>query len=147
MKIIACGGDGTVGWVLQGIDEFYKDKPDHPRPYVSIYPVGHSNDLSRALNWGGKYQDKPLKKILSDTVKADKTKFDRWDLNVSIPQDSEVDITYNSNYTDGEAKVSKKLPLAVMNNYISLGIDGQISLIFITPEKPILRSSNRERRI
>ena len=130
LKIIACGGDGTVGWVLQGIDEFYKDKPDQPRPYVSIIPLGTGNDLSRALNWGGKYQDKPLKKILNDTVKAEKTQFDRWNLTVAIPQDSQVDPTYNSNYTDGSVKISKKLPLDVMNNYVSLGIDGQISLDF-----------------
>ena len=143
LRIIACGGDGTVGWVLQGVDEFYKDS-SNPRPYVSIIPLGTGNDLSRALSWGGKYQDKPLKKILSDTAKADKTKFDRWNLTVSIPQGSPKP---EHNYSEDSSKGNNKLPLDVMNNYISLGIDGQISLHFhnareANPEKYKSRTRN-----
>ena len=57
----ACGGDGTVGWILSVMDSM-----TFPigRPSIGIIPLGTGNDLSRSLNWGGKYKSKPLKKFL-----------------------------------------------------------------------------------
>ena len=69
-----CGGDGTVGWVLQTLDS-----QDFPRPWppLAIIPLGTGNDLSRSLNWGGKFQSKPIRKVLADVKTAEIINLDR----------------------------------------------------------------------
>jgi len=69
-----------VGWILSAMDAL--DYP-RPRPPIGIIPLGTGNDLSRSLGWGGKYRDKPLRKVLSDISRADVVDMDRWNLGVS----------------------------------------------------------------
>ena len=64
--------------------------PPGQTPAIGIIPLGTGNDLSRSLNWGGKYQNKPLRKVLIDMAKADVTQMDRWTLKVDMdPSDLE----------------------------------------------------------
>ena len=60
--------------------------PPGKTPSIGIIPLGTGNDLSRSLNWGGKYRDKPLRKVLLDMAKADVAYLDRWTLQVDMKQ-------------------------------------------------------------
>ena len=76
----ACGGDGTAGWVLSVMDTM--EFPNGP-PSIGMIPLGTGNDLSKSLNWGGKYKDEPLENIITDIENADVVKMDRWTLEVT----------------------------------------------------------------
>lgn len=121
LHILACGGDGTVGWILSVIDSL----GIHPAPPVAIMPLGTGNDLSRTLNWGGGYTDEPISKILNYVEEGQVVQLDRWDIQSCPYDDGESDSINNS-----EESLSEKLPLDIFNNYFSLGADAQVALEF-----------------
>jgi diacylglycerol kinase (ATP) len=79
VKLLACGGDGTVGWLLSVLDKVKVET----QPAVSVLPLGTGNDLSRSLGWGGGYIDEPISKILNSLQSAEEIKLDRWQLKVT----------------------------------------------------------------
>uniref|UniRef100_A0A8C4K3J3 Diacylglycerol kinase n=1 Tax=Dromaius novaehollandiae TaxID=8790 RepID=A0A8C4K3J3_DRONO len=135
LRILACGGDGTVGWILSVLDELQLN----PQPPVAVLPLGTGNDLARTLNWGGGYTDEPVSKILCHVEDGTIVQLDRWNLQVErnpdLPQDE---------LEDG----ARKLPLNVFNNYFSLGFDAHVTLEFhesreANPEKFNSRFRNK----
>ncbi|CAH1154987.1 unnamed protein product, partial [Phaedon cochleariae] len=116
LRVLACGGDGTVGWVLSVIDNIGVA----PAPAVGVLPLGTGNDLARALGWGGGYTDEPISKILSNISQSDIVYLDRWSLEVEKNTDT------NAKNDGGK----QNLPLNVVNNYYSLGVDAHIALEF-----------------
>ncbi|XP_076249554.1 retinal degeneration A isoform X2 [Calliopsis andreniformis] len=118
LRVLACGGDGTVGWVLSILDQIGASPP----PAVGVLPLGTGNDLARALGWGGGYTDEPIGKILTNIGESDTTLLDRWQLVVERNADAKGD--------DDNGKGKENLPLNVVNNYFSLGVDAYIALEF-----------------
>ncbi|CAH3147307.1 unnamed protein product [Porites lobata] len=118
LRILACGGDGTVGWVLSELDT----QKITPPPPVAVLPLGTGNDLSRVLNWGGGYTDEPLSRILTHIDQGSVVQLDRWNLEAMPNEAGEID--------PSDEEVAKKLPLNVMNNYFSLGFDAEVCLEF-----------------
>ncbi|XP_009698465.1 PREDICTED: diacylglycerol kinase zeta-like, partial [Cariama cristata] len=136
LRILACGGDGTVGWILSILDQLRLNPP----PPVAILPLGTGNDLARTLNWGGGYTDEPLSKILSHVEEGDIVQLDRWNLHVEPNPDA--------NPEDKDEAATDKLPLDVFNNYFSLGFDARVTLEFhesreANPEKFNSRFRNK----
>ncbi|XP_077262935.1 retinal degeneration A isoform X2 [Temnothorax americanus] len=118
LRVLACGGDGTVGWVLSILDQIGA----YPAPAVGVLPLGTGNDLARALGWGGGYKDEPIGKILTSISDSETTLLDRWQLQVERNPDAKND--------DDGGKGKESLPLNVVNNYFSLGVDAHIALEF-----------------
>uniref|UniRef100_A0A2A4JP83 Diacylglycerol kinase n=1 Tax=Heliothis virescens TaxID=7102 RepID=A0A2A4JP83_HELVI len=115
LRVLACGGDGTVGWVLSVLDRI------GTRPAVGVLPLGTGNDLARALGWGGGYEDEPISKILANIGESDTVLLDRWELNVEPNTAAAGEDTSNA---------KPELPLNVVNNYFSFGVDAHIALEF-----------------
>uniref|UniRef100_A0A6B2L393 Diacylglycerol kinase n=1 Tax=Arcella intermedia TaxID=1963864 RepID=A0A6B2L393_9EUKA len=103
-RVLACGGDGTVAWVLSVIDKLDFKNP----PAVGVIPLGTGNDLARALGWGAGFTDPS---IIPNTIPkimntGKPVLLDRWKLE----------------FSNQEHKV--------INNYFSIGIDAKVALQF-----------------
>lgn len=112
MKIVVCGGDGTVNWVASMLSEYYGIDKDCFRPPLSVIPLGTGNDLSNMLGFGDSFElinlpfinDKVNKIIQKDYISKN---VDIW--MVAIKDETE--------------KVKK----ITMLNYFSIGVDADIA--------------------
>ncbi|KTG31613.1 hypothetical protein cypCar_00035674 [Cyprinus carpio] len=119
-RILVCGGDGTVGWVL-GVLESIRHKIACPEPAISIIPLGTGNDLARVLRWGAGYSGEDPYNILLSVDEAEEVQMDRWTILLDAQEMTE----------DGKENGFLEPPKIVhMNNYFGLGIDAELSLDF-----------------
>ncbi|XP_036408799.1 diacylglycerol kinase epsilon [Megalops cyprinoides] len=115
VRVLVCGGDGTVGWVLDAIDTMKLKGQEQFAPRVTILPLGTGNDLSNSLGWGAGYAGEiPVEQVLRNILDAEVVKMDRW----------RVQITSKGYYNFRKPKVLS------MNNYFSVGPDALMALNF-----------------
>lgn len=122
-RVLVCGGDGTVAWVLDAIERHNFESP----PPVAVLPLGTGNDLSRVLQWGRGFStvngQGGLSTLLADINIAAVTMLDRWEVNI---QEERSD--------SDRCKVQSKF----MMNYLGIGCDAKVAYEFHTmrEEKP-----------
>ncbi|XP_055297448.1 eye-specific diacylglycerol kinase-like [Sitodiplosis mosellana] len=117
LRILACGGDGTAGWIFSELDRMQFTKP----PAVGVLPLGTGNDLARSFGWGGGYDNEPISTILKSISDSNPVLLDRWSLKVT----PNLKAKYDEDGKDDLPQHSK-----VVNNYFSFGIDAHIALKF-----------------
>ncbi|KAL3513082.1 hypothetical protein ACH5RR_025799 [Cinchona calisaya] len=109
-RVLVCGGDGTVGWVLNAIDKQNFVSP----PPVAILPAGTGNDLARVLSWGGGLgsveRQGGLCTLLHYIEHAAVTILDRWKISILNQQ--------------GKPLQGPKF----MSNYLGVGCDAKVAL-------------------
>uniref|UniRef100_A0A672QVR4 Diacylglycerol kinase n=1 Tax=Sinocyclocheilus grahami TaxID=75366 RepID=A0A672QVR4_SINGR len=114
VRVLVCGGDGTVGWVLDAIDTMKLKGQDQFIPLVTILPLGTGNDLANSLGWGAGYAGEiPVEQVLRNVLEAEVIKMDRW----------KVQVVSKGNYF-------RKPKVLSMNNYFSVGPDALMALNF-----------------
>uniref|UniRef100_A0A8C7ICN9 Diacylglycerol kinase n=1 Tax=Oncorhynchus kisutch TaxID=8019 RepID=A0A8C7ICN9_ONCKI len=119
-RVLVCGGDGTVGWVL-GVLEAIRHKLVCLEPPVGIVPLGTGNDLARILRWGAGYSGEDPHHILVSVDEAEEVQIDRWTILLDAQEITD----------DGKENGFLEPPKIVqMNNYFGLGIDAEVSLDF-----------------
>ncbi|XP_050699036.1 diacylglycerol kinase theta-like isoform X3 [Eriocheir sinensis] len=127
-KILVCGGDGTIGWVLQCLDNVGQDS-ECQHPACAIVPLGTGNDLARVLRWGPGYNggEDPIN-LLKDVIEAEDIRLDRWTVVFHVDEKVE-DKPTQTNSTAGSTS-EDNTQIFVMNNYFGIGIEAELCLDF-----------------
>ncbi|KAF5751748.1 hypothetical protein HS088_TW02G00765 [Tripterygium wilfordii] len=114
-RVLVCGGDGTVAWVLDAIERHNFESP----PPVAIIPLGTGNDLSRVLQWGRGFSmgngHGSLTTLLHDVDHAAVTMLDRWKVCIR-----------GENLAGNPGKPKSKF----MMNYLGIGCDAKVAYEF-----------------
>ncbi|KAL3907825.1 MAG: hypothetical protein SGILL_008713 [Bacillariaceae sp.] len=104
LRILVCGGDGTVSWVVSTIENMNLKR----WPPIAILPLGTGNDLARIHGWGGGYNNESLIGILDEVSESYVSWLDRWEMTVE---------------KKGRVKEVKSF-----FNYLGVGADAQAAL-------------------
>ena len=116
LRVLVCGGDGTVAWVLQALEELTEIEQ---KPPVGILPLGTGNDLARVLGWGGRYDDVLLTNLSQALKTAEPSLLDRWECNIERAPGAPPE----------EDELGEEGPV-VFQNYLGVGVDAAAALKF-----------------
>jgi len=78
-RLLICGGDGTVTWILTALEQCRALDGKHHLLPAAILPLGTGNDLARSLGWGSSLKAvSDVLKYLQWVVEATPVTLDQW---------------------------------------------------------------------
>ncbi|CDW53936.1 JAB and DAGK acc and C1 1 and DAGK cat domain con taining protein [Trichuris trichiura] len=114
--VLVAGGDGSFGWVLDAVEGVKHSNGAPARCKMALLPLGTGNDLCRVLGWNVSSTDFVQADSIFDLLShAESTFLDRWLVSVSYPEKL-------GGHTFEHVRK--------MNNYLSIGVDAQVTLNF-----------------
>ena len=117
-RVLACGGDGTIGWVLSLLDGAGLEYT----PPLAILPLGTGNDLARALGWGSRHNARDWGSVLEEVERAQVVMLDRWQVSID-------DARLPRQLGLSRAKASSRAPRnLIIQNYLGIGVDAKARL-------------------
>ncbi|XP_063967323.1 diacylglycerol kinase delta-like isoform X4 [Lytechinus pictus] len=109
-RILVCGGDGSIGWVLSEIDKMEL----HKQCRIGVLPLGTGNDLARVLGWGTACDDDTNLQVILEKLEIASTKMlDRWSI-----WTQEIPMAHAEEVTPGE-------PVEGDNKMGGVGLDAE----------------------
>ena len=136
-RVLVCGGDGTVGWVLSLLDGAGLEYT----PPLAILPLGTGNDLARALGWGKAPALRAARdwvSVLEEVERAQVALLDRWQVSIeharaprSVPARRVATLGLSAsvaNLRDTQSIPTKAPRNLIMQNYIGIGVDAKVAL-------------------
>eukprot|EP00095_Tigriopus_kingsejongensis_P001109 maker-scaffold622_size123092-snap-gene-0.19 protein:Tk01109 transcript:maker-scaffold622_size123092-snap-gene-0.19-mRNA-1 annotation:"diacylglycerol kinase epsilon" len=114
--ILVAGGDGTVGWTLNTIDQMKVE----PHPHIALLPLGTGNDLARTLGYGSGGEIHEISSQIMELIQTQSQRafLDRWKVTV----DNEHSLF----------SLTKKHDVSeiFVQNYLSIGVDALVTFNF-----------------
>jgi len=155
-RLLVCGGDGTVTWILTALEQCEGLEGFLERVPVGIVPLGTGNDLARSLGWGGRLRCvSGIVEYLKWIVAATPVALDQWRLvlrpHASIPSGHKLrtmgshpqlvknrelaaqlidDVEYALEDSDSRVLVDQNVDevyLGYWQNYFSIGADAVVA--------------------
>lgn len=124
VRILACGGDGTVTWILSTLQSKSREEGfreiEHWPPPVGIIPMGTGNDLARSLGWGAALTDtSELIDYIRRALHAQTVELDQWKLTLKP-----------TSFLPPALAATSPIPQFVgyFTNYFSVGMDAKTAL-------------------
>ena len=115
LRVLVCGGDGTVSWITSAIERVNPER----WPPLGILPLGTGNDLARYHGWGGGYNNEPLIPLLEQVSQASISMLDRWEMEI---------LPYSKRKRSINAKAKMFGVRKIFTNYFSVGADAHAAL-------------------
>jgi len=99
LRVIACGGDGTVCWVMSVLDKLkWKTWPS-----IAVLPLGTGNDMARVLLWGNGYEGEPLDGFIDGVKQGHTIQLDRWKVSyVALTIEEKLSYSSHIKSTEGD---------------------------------------------
>ena len=115
LRLVACGGDGTLNAVVGYLNEIFGEGDVENRPPIAIVPFGTGNDMSRSLGWGRGMTEEDVRRIRRrlDQIKSSTRieESDVWKIKIERTDNGDV-----KEY--------------LMLNYFSVGVDAEVAYDF-----------------